>query len=92
MKTPDFDKEQLRALISDVLDGSVNDAGRASLNALLKASPGARRFYRDHMDLHVRLHLDYTGNRAMEFMKEMRVASMALAAYFVISAAAMSMI
>lgn len=68
MKTPDFDKEQLRALISDVLDGSVDDAGRATLNALLKASPGARRFYRDHMELHARLHLDYAGGQAAEFM------------------------
>ena len=61
MKKPDFDKEQLLALLSDVLDGSVDDAGRAELNELLKASPGARRCYRDHMELHANLHLDYAG-------------------------------
>ena len=68
MNHPDFDKDQLLALISDVLDGSVDDAGRASLNGLLKASPEARRFYRDHMELHARLHLDYTGGQAAESM------------------------
>jgi ferric-dicitrate binding protein FerR (iron transport regulator) len=68
LNTPDFDQDQLRTLISDVLDGSVDDAGRASLNALLKASPGARRFYRDHMELHARLHLDYSGGQAAESM------------------------
>lgn len=68
MKTPDFDKEQLRALIAEVLDGSVDDEGRASLNELLKASPGARRIYREHMELHARLHLDYTGGQAAESM------------------------
>ena len=67
MKNSDFCKEQLMALISDVLDGSVDAAGHASLNELLKASPEARNFYRDHMELHARLHLDYNSGNA-EFM------------------------
>ena len=68
MNNSDFDKQQLLALISEVLEGSLDDAGRASLNAMLKASPGARRSYREHMELHARLHLDYAGGRAAESM------------------------
>ncbi len=68
MKHSDFDKEQLLALIAEVLDGSLDDTGHASLNGLLKASPEARRFYRDHMELHARLHLDYAGGQAAESM------------------------
>ena len=67
MTNSDFDKKQLLRLISDVIDGSVSDDGRASLNELLKASPEARNFYRDHMELHARLHLDYNSGNA-EFM------------------------
>ena len=41
MNHSDFDKDQLLALIAEVLDGNLDDAGRAALNDLLKASPGA---------------------------------------------------
>lgn len=54
-----FNKEQLLELISGLLEGGLDDAGRATLNALLKENPEARRIYRWHMRLHTRLHLDY---------------------------------
>lgn len=55
------DQEQLLKLIAEVLDGNVDDDRREALNTILKASPEARRFYREHMELHAALHLDYTG-------------------------------
>ena len=55
------DQEPLLKLIAEVLDGNVDDDRREALNTILKASPEARRFYREHMELHAALHLDYTG-------------------------------
>lgn len=71
MNTGEFDKkdqEQLLALIAEVLDGTVDNDSREALNTLLKANPDARRFYREHMELHARLHLDYTGGAAADAM------------------------
>ena len=71
MKTGGFDKkdqEQLLMLIAEVLDGTVDDDSREALNTLLKSNPDARKFYRGHMDLHARLHLDYTGGLAADAM------------------------
>ncbi len=71
MKTGEFDKkdqEQLLMLIAEVLDGTVDDDSREALNTLLKTNPDARKFYRGHMDLHARLHLDYTGGLAADGM------------------------
>ena len=62
------DKEQLLMLISEVLDGTVDEVSREALNTLLKANPDARKFYRSHMELHARLHLDYTGGQAADAM------------------------
>lgn len=62
------DKEQLLMLISEVLDGTVDEVSREALNTLLKANPDARKFYRSHMELHARLHLDYTGGAAADAM------------------------
>ena len=58
-----FDKELLLRLIAGVSEGDLDEAGRVTLNALLASSTTARRFYRAHMDLHARLHLDYGGAR-----------------------------
>lgn len=55
------DQEPLLKLIAEVLDGHVDDESREALNTILKDSPEARRFYREHMELHAALHLDYTG-------------------------------
>jgi ferric-dicitrate binding protein FerR (iron transport regulator) len=71
MKNGEFDKkdqEQLLMLIAEVLDGTVDDDSREALNTLLKTNPDARKFYRGHMDLHARLHLDYTGGLAADAM------------------------
>ena len=71
MKSGELDKkdqEQLLAMIAEVLDGTVDNDSREALNSLLKSSPDARRFYRDHMELHARLHLDYTGGLAADGM------------------------
>jgi len=71
MKTGELDKkdkEQLLMLISEVLDGTVDEVSREALNTLLKANPDARKFYRSHMELHARLHLDYTGGQAADAM------------------------
>ena len=66
MKTPDFDRKQLLSLIADVQEGTLVAAGREKLNALLKASAEARRFYRKHMDLHAQLHLVYTDGALLD--------------------------
>jgi len=68
MSEPDFDKEQLLALIAEVLDGRLGDVDRESLNDVLRESPEARQFYRKHMELHARLHLEYTGGQSADFM------------------------
>ena len=62
------DQEQWLMLIAEVLDGTVDDDSREALNTLLKTNPDARKFYRGHMELHSRLHLDYTGGAAADAM------------------------
>ena len=62
------DQQQLLTLIAEVLDGTLDNDSRETLNDLLKTNPDARRLYRDHMELHARLHLDYTGGLATEAM------------------------
>ena len=62
------DDQQLLTLIAEVLDGTLDNDSRETLNDLLKTNPDARRLYRDHMELHARLHLDYTGGLATEAM------------------------
>lgn len=68
MKTPDFDKNQLRKLMAEALDGQIDEAGRITLNETLTASPEARRYYRGLMHLHAQLHLEYDGGREAESM------------------------
>lgn len=68
MKTPEYDQTRLLGLIAGVLEGDLDETGRGSLDSLLKASPAARRFYREHMELHARLHLDYAVGQATAFM------------------------
>jgi hypothetical protein len=71
MNTGEFDKkdrEQLLTLMAEVLDGTVDDDSREALNTLLKINTDARKFYRGHMELHARLHLDYTGGLAADGM------------------------
>ena len=55
---PHFDKGHLLALISEMLDGDLSGSERDELNAILKASPEARAFYRSRMELHAALHLE----------------------------------
>lgn len=55
------DQNLLLQLIAEVLDGSVDEERREALNTLLKNNSAARRLYREHMELHASLHLDYTG-------------------------------
>jgi len=59
MNESDFDEQKLLGLISNVLDGTIDETCREALNELLKQSPQARHFYRKHMELHARLHLSY---------------------------------
>lgn len=68
MNHPEFDQTRLLALIAEVLDGSVDDANRETLNGWLRESPEARRFFSDHMELHARLHLDYTAGEVTQFL------------------------
>ena len=68
MKNPDFDQNRLRQLIAEALDGRIDEAGRRALNDTLESSADARRYYRELMDLHARLHLEYTGGREADFM------------------------
>jgi len=68
MKPPDFDKNRLRQLIAEALDGQIDEAGRHALNETLTASAEARRHYAEMMDLHARLHLEYNGGREADFM------------------------
>jgi hypothetical protein len=68
MKTPDFDRKRFRQLIAETLDGQLDEPGRLTLNQVLESSAEARREYRELMELHARLHLEYTGGREAEFM------------------------
>jgi FecR protein len=68
MNRPDFNPKQLLALIGELLDGTVNEAGREALNAILKDSPQARRLFREHMELHAQLHLDYNAGEVTQFL------------------------
>ena len=68
MNHSNFDENRLLALIGKVLDGGLSVEDRSDLNAMLKASPEARQFYHDQMDLHARLLADYAQQDAMEFM------------------------
>ncbi len=68
MNPPDFNQDQLLALIAEVLDGSLDDCGRESLNEILRTSPEALQFFREHMELHARLHLDYTAGEVTQFL------------------------
>lgn len=68
MKSHDFNPPQLLELIAEVLDGNLDDERRTELNDILRASPEARCFYREHMELHARLHLDYTSAEVTEFL------------------------
>lgn len=62
------DEETLLKLIAEVLDGDLDEEGRRALNALLKRNESARHYYRGQMELHARLHLDYTANLSLEDM------------------------
>ena len=53
--------KRLLTLIGELLDGELSADESAELNALLKSDAEARSIYREHMELHARLHLDYTG-------------------------------
>ncbi len=70
MKTADFDQARLREWMAQALDGRIDDADRRALNETLAASAGARRYYREMMELHARLHLEYTGGREPEHMPD----------------------
>lgn len=68
MNTKDFDRNELLRLIAEVEAGSIDCPDRERLNEVLKASSAARVFYREHMELHARLILDYRDRQATEFM------------------------
>lgn len=68
MNTPDSNQRELRRLMSEALDGQLDEAGRRAFNEMLTASAEARGYYRELMELHARLHLEYTGGREAEFM------------------------
>jgi ferric-dicitrate binding protein FerR (iron transport regulator) len=68
MISPDYDSKTFRTLMTEVLDGDIDDAGRQALNQILNSSAEARREYREMMDLHASLHLEYTGGGAAESM------------------------
>ena len=54
--------------VHDARDGQIDESGRRALNQSLEASVEARRYYRELMDLHARLHLEYTGGREADSM------------------------
>ncbi|MGB1130251.1 MAG: FecR domain-containing protein [Haloferula sp.] len=68
MSGEDFKRDELLQLIAEVCNGTLDEPGREKLNTQLKASEAARRFYREHMELHARLVLDYGGVQATDFM------------------------
>jgi len=68
MNTPEFDRKRFRQVLAELLDGSINETARVELNQVLSSSAGARREYREMMDLHARLHLEYTGGGGADFM------------------------
>ena len=68
MKTTDSDRQKFRQLMAGALEGQLDETERQALNQILAASAEARREYRAMMDLHARLHLEYTGGREADFM------------------------
>ncbi len=70
MKTPDFDSKRFRQLLAESLDGNLDAPARQEFNELLASSAEARRTYRELMDLHARLHLEYTGGSGADHMPE----------------------
>ncbi len=68
MNTSDFNGRELRQLMAEALDGQLDEAGRSTFNETLKASAEARRYYRELMELHAQLHLEYNGGREAESM------------------------
>lgn len=64
-----FDRKQFLQLLSALMDGGqLGEADRELLNGAVRDFPEARDLYRRHMDLHARLHLDYSGGLAPEGM------------------------
>ena len=53
------DRRELDVLLSQLIDGLLDDAGSIRLNAVLKDDALARRRYRHVMELHAGLHWDY---------------------------------
>jgi hypothetical protein len=64
----DESSKRLLAMIGDLLEGDLCEVDAAELNGLLKADPEARTLYREHMELHARLHLDYSGGALLSSM------------------------
>jgi len=54
-----YDEQELLRLIADVIDGELSEEGKTRLREILHGSAEARAFYRQHLDLHAQLHLDY---------------------------------
>jgi len=68
MKSPDYDRNRLLALLGEAMDGTLDETATAALNDLLASSAAARQVYREQMHLHARLHLEYSRSRASKFM------------------------
>ena len=72
MKSPDFDHHQFRQFLAGALEGQLDEAERHAFNQILASSAEARREYRAMMEMHARLHLEYTGGGGVDFMPDAR--------------------
>ena len=69
MSSESFHREEFLILLAQFLEGEeFSDSEREEFNASLRKHDEARRLYRDHMEMHARLHLDYQGGLAPEAM------------------------
>ncbi len=69
MSAESFHEETFLNLLATLLEGDdLSPSDREAFNEALRHHPEARQLYRDHMELHSRLHLDYHGGLAPEAM------------------------
>ncbi|MEM9281841.1 MAG: LamG domain-containing protein [Verrucomicrobiota bacterium] len=69
MTSNSFNREAFLNLLFEWVEGEkLSESDRAAFNDALRNHEEARKLYRDHMELHSRLHLDYRGGLAPEAM------------------------
>ncbi|MEM7011094.1 MAG: FecR domain-containing protein [Verrucomicrobiota bacterium] len=61
-------EDRIHELVSEHLEGDLDESQRAELNELLRENPETRKIWRRSLELHARLHLNYSANALTEAM------------------------